>query len=270
LPRLASGEWIAAFALTEPDSGSDAGSVATRAVRHEGGWVLDGTKHFITNARLARVFTVFANTDRERGSGGISAFLVDRDTPGFSISRFQPMMGLRGSHVAELAFMECHVPGDHLLGREGEGYGSALKTLAQGRVGIAARCVGAAEKVLELAVEYSRNRRQFGRPIADFQLIQGHLAEMAAETAAARTLTYYAAWLIDQGQPARREAAMAKLIATETYGRVVDKALQVHGGIGYSRESPIEHFYRDARITRIYEGTSEIQKVIIARDLIGS
>jgi acyl-CoA dehydrogenase len=268
LPRLASGQWVGAFALTEPDAGSDAASIRTRAELQDGHWVLNGTKHFITNAHLARVFTVFAVTDRARGAKGISAFIVDRDAPGFGISRFQETMGLRGSHVAEVVMEDCRIPAESLLGEEGQGYTTALKTLAQGRVGIAARCVGAAEKVTELAVEYARERRQFGRPIAEFQLIQAHLAEMAAETAAARALAYQAAWLIDQGHPARREAAMAKLIATETYGRVVDRAVQVHGGAGYCRDFAVEHYYRDARITRIYEGTSEIQKLIIARDLL--
>jgi acyl-CoA dehydrogenase len=269
LPRLASGEWVGAFGLTEPDAGSDAASIRTRAERRNGDWVLTGTKHFITNARLARVFTVFAVTDRARGPKGISAFIVDRDAPGFGIGRFQETMGLRGSHVAELVMEDCRIPAENLLGEEGKGYTTALKTLAQGRVGIAARCVGAAERVTELAVEFARERRQFGKPIAEFQLIQAHLAEMAAETAAARALAYQAAWLIDQGEAARREAAMAKLIATETYGRVVDRAVQVHGGAGYCKDFAVEHYFRDARITRIYEGTSEIQKLIIARDLLG-
>ncbi|HEX9270180.1 MAG TPA: acyl-CoA dehydrogenase family protein [Candidatus Limnocylindria bacterium] len=270
LPKLATGEWIGAFALTEPGAGSDAASISTTAVRRDGCWVLNGTKHFITNAKLAQVFTVFAVTDRSKGSKGISAFIVPRDAPGLSISRFQPTMGLRGSHVAELAFEDCRIPEANLLGPEGLGYTTALKTLAQGRVGISARCVGASERLIELSVEYAKQRKQFGKPIAEFQLIQGHLAEMAAETAAARALAYHAAWLVDQGSPARREAAMAKLVCTETYGRVVDKAVQVHGGMGYCKDMQVEHFYRDARITRIYEGTSEIQKLIIARDLLGS
>jgi acyl-CoA dehydrogenase len=268
LPRMATGEWIGAFGLTEPGAGSDASSISTNAVRHGDSWVLNGTKHFITNSRIAQVFTVFAVTDKAQGTKGISAFLVDRDTPGFTISRFQPTMGLRGSHVAELSFDDCAIPAENLLGREGAGYRAALQTLAQGRVGISARCVGAASRVTDMAVSYSKERKQFGSPIAEFQLIQAHLAEMAAETAAARSLAYYAAWLIDQGSAARRESAMAKLIATETYGRVVDKAVQIHGGMGYCKDVEVEHFYRDARITRIYEGTSEIQKLIIARDML--
>lgn len=270
LPRLASGEWIGAFGLTEPNAGSDAAALQTVAVRHGESWVLTGTKHFITNCQLAQVFTVFAVTDRSRGSRGISAFIVERGTPGFTIGRIQPTMGLRGSHVAELVFEDCVLPSGALLGEEGEGYRTALRTLAQGRAGIAARSVGASERCIELAVAYAKERHAFGQPIAEFQLIQAYLAEMAAETAAAKALAYQAAWLIDKGEPARREAAMAKLIATETLGRVVDKALQVHGGVGYCRDYEIEHFYRDARITRIYEGTSEIQKLIIARDLLGS
>ncbi|TME38469.1 MAG: acyl-CoA dehydrogenase [Chloroflexi bacterium] len=269
LPMLATGEWIGAFALTEPGAGSDAASIATSATRRGDRWILNGTKHFITNARMAEVFTVFAVTDRTKGSKGISAFIVPRDANGFTISRFQPTMGLRGSHVAELVFENCEIPAENLLGPEGLGYTTALKTLAQGRVGIGARCVGAAQRCIELSVDYARQRKQFGKPIAEFQLIQGHLAEMAAETAAARQLAYYSASLLDAGKAARREAAMTKLVCTETYGRVVDKAVQIHGGMGYCKDVQVEHYYRDARITRIYEGTSEIQKLIIARDLLG-
>ena len=268
LPKLASGEWIGAFGLTEPGAGSDAASIATTAQRRGDRWVLNGTKHFITNAHVATVFTVFAVTDKTKGPKGISAFIVPRDAKGFAISRFQPTMGLRGSHVAELVFENCEIPAENILGPEGEGYSTALRTLAQGRVGIGARCVGASTRCLELSVAFAQGRRQFGKPIAEFQLIQAHLAEMAAETAAARQLAYYSASLIDAGKPARREAAMTKLICTETYGRVVDKAVQIHGGMGYCKDVQVEHFYRDARITRIYEGTSEIQKLIIARDLL--
>ncbi len=268
LPALASGEIIGAFALTEPGAGSDAASLRLRARREGNDWVLDGTKHYITNSRIAGMFTVFARTGEEPGGKGISAFLVERDNPGLVISNPQPTMGLRGSHVAELSFQSCRVSSANMIGAEGTGYSSALKTLAQGRVGISARCVGAATKVTELALAHAATREQFGQPIAEFQMMQAYLAEMAAETEAARHLAYYAAWLIDQGRPAKREAAMAKLIATETYGRVVDKALQIHGGMGYMREVEIEHYYRDARITRIYEGTSEIQKLVIARDMI--
>jgi acyl-CoA dehydrogenase len=268
LPKLATGEWIGAFALTEPGAGSDAASITTTATRAADGWVLNGTKHFITNSRIARLFTVFASTDRSKGPKGISAFVVERDALGLSISRYQETMGLRGSHVAEVVFDGCLVPDENKLGAEGTGYSTALQTLAQGRVGIAARCVGAAERVIEMSVAFSKGRHQFGQPIAEFQLIQGYLAEMAADTAAARALTLYAAWLIDQQKPVRREAAMAKLVATEAYGRTVDKAVQIHGGMGYCKDVEIEHFYRDARITRIYEGTSEIQKLIIARDML--
>jgi acyl-CoA dehydrogenase len=268
LPKLATGEWVGAFGLTEPGAGSDAASIATTAERRGDRWVLNGTKHFITNAHVAKVFTVFAVTDKSKGPKGISAFIVPRDAKGFTISRFQPTMGLRGSHVAELVFENCEIPAENILGPEGEGYSTALRTLAQGRVGIGARCVGASTRCLELSVAFAQGRKQFGKPIAEFQLIQAHLAEMAAETAAARQLAYYSASLIDDGKPARREAAMTKLICTETYGRVVDKAVQIHGGMGYCKDVQVEHFYRDARITRIYEGTSEIQKLIIARDLL--
>jgi len=268
LPKLATGDWIGAFALTEPGAGSDAASIATTAEKKGDRWILNGTKHFITNAHVAKVFTVFAVTDKTKGPKGISAFIVPRDAKGFTISRFQPTMGLRGSHVAELVFDQCEIPAENILGPEGEGYSAALRTLAQGRVGIGARCVGASERCIELSVAYAQQRKQFGKPIAEYQLIQAHLAEMAAETMAARQLAYYSASLLDAGKPARREAAMTKLICTETYGRVVDKAVQIHGGMGYCKDVQVEHFYRDARITRIYEGTSEIQKLIIARDLL--
>ena len=268
LPKLATGEWIGAFALTEPGAGSDAASISTTAEKRGDRWILNGTKHFITNAHVAKVFTVFAVTDKTKGPKGISAFIVPRDAKGFTISRFQPTMGLRGSHVAELVFDQCEIAAENILGREGEGYSAALRTLAQGRVGIGARCVGASERCIELSVAYAQQRKQFGKPIAEYQLIQAHLAEMAAETMAARQLAYYSASLLDAGKPARREAAMTKLICTETYGRVVDKAVQIHGGMGYCKDVQVEHFYRDARITRIYEGTSEIQKLIIARDLL--
>ncbi len=268
LPDLASGTVIGAFALTEPEAGSDAGSLRLKATRDGDHYVLSGTKHFITNSQLAGIFTVFARTNDTPGGKGVSAFVVERGTPGMDIGRPQVTMGLRGSHVAELHFDGCRVPAENMVGDEGAGYRAALRTLAQGRVGIGARCVGAATRVTEMATDYALIREQFGQRIIDFQMIQGYLAEMAADTAAARYLAYYAAWLVDQGKPARQESAMAKLIATESYGRTVDKALQIHGGLGYIRDAEIEHFYRDARITRIYEGTSEIQKVIIAREMI--
>ena len=268
LPLLASGEVIGAFALTEPDAGSDAASLRLKATLDGDAWVLNGSKHYITNSKIAGLFTVFARTGDDPGGRGVSAFIVERDTPGFTVGRAQETMGLRGSHVAELHFEDCRVPADQIIGQPGAGYSAALATLAQGRVGIAARCVGAATRVTELALSHAMSREQFGSPIAEYQMIQAYLAEMAAETQAARYLAYHAAWLVDQGSAAKRESAMAKLIATETYGRVVDKALQIHGGMGYIKDVEIEHFYRDARITRIYEGTSEIQKLVIARDMI--
>ena len=268
LPKLATGEWIGAFALTEPEAGSDAGSLRTKAVLDGDEWVLNGTKHFITNAQMANVFTVFAVTDPEKGSSGISAFIVERDSPGFEVGPSQPVMGLRGSHACELFLDDCRIPRENLLGERGMGFKAALKTLVEGRVGIGSRCVGGAERVLEFAIEHAKSRSQFGKPIAQFQLIQSQLADIATEIEAARRLCHYVAWLIDRGQPVRKEAAMAKLFATEMYGRAVDASLQVHGGIGYTQEMPIEHYYRDARITRIYEGTSEIQRLIIGRELI--
>jgi acyl-CoA dehydrogenase len=268
LPKMASGEWIGALALTEPDAGSDAAALGTTATRRGERWVLNGKKHLISNSSIATVFTVFAVTDATKGGKGISAFVVPRDTKGLGVGEAEPMMGLRGSQVGRLDFTDCELPAGSLLGAEGAGYSAVLKTLAQSRVGLAARSLGAASRCLELARDHAKQRVQFGRPIADFQAIQFFLADMATEIEAARLVTYHAAWLIDQGQAARREAASAKLIATETYGRVVDRAVQIHGGMGYMRETPIEHYYRDARVTRLYEGTSEIQRMIIARELL--
>ncbi len=268
LPSMASGEKIGAFALTEPNAGSDAANLRTTAVKKGDRYVLNGTKHFITNSVIGQVFTVMAVTDKSKGARGITSFIVEKSFPGFNVGTVEKKMGLRGAHTAELIFEDCEVPEENVLGKEGEGFINALKILTNGRVGIAARNLGACGKLLDLSIDYAKQRIQFGRPIAEFQAIQHMLAEMAMETEVARSMVYRVAWMVDQNMPVIKEAAMVKLFASETFGRVVDKALQIHGGMGYMREFPIERFYRDARINRIFEGTSEIQKNIIASSLL--
>lgn len=269
LPALASGEKLGAFALTEPDAGSDATNMKTTAVLKGDKWILNGMKHFITNAPEADVFTVIAVTDKEKGArGGYTAFVVEKDFPGFSIGTIEKKMGLRGSHTSEVIFEDCEVPRENVLGAEGKGYSSALRILSKGRVALGARCVGACDKLVELCAKYAQQRVQFGKPIASFQAIQWMLAEMATDTEAARALTYRVAWMVDQGLPVMKEGPMVKLFASEALGRVVDKAVQIHGGMGYMKEFPVERFYRDARLTRIYEGTNEIQRMVIAGRLL--
>lgn len=269
LPGMASGEKIAAFALSEPGAGSDATNLETRAEKRGDKWIVNGTKHFITNAPVADVFTVFALTDREkRAKGGITAFLIEKDFPGFTIGKIDKKMGLRGSYTAQLIFEDCEVPEENVIGEVGMGYMSALKILGEGRVGLAARAVGSCDKLIELSVSYAKERKQFGKPIAENQAIQWMIADMATETEAARMLTFKAAYLIDEGKTVIKEASMAKLFASDVFNRVADKAVQIHGGMGYVADYPIERFYRDARITKIYEGTNEIQRLIIARKML--
>ncbi|MDR0136791.1 acyl-CoA dehydrogenase family protein [Metabacillus idriensis] len=269
LPDMAAGKKIAAFALSEPGAGSDATNLATRAEKRGNQWILNGTKHFITNAPVADVFTVFALTDKEKGAkGGITAFLIEKDFPGFSLGKKDKKMGLRGSHTAQLIFEDCVVPEENVIGEVGMGYMSALKILSEGRVGLAARAVGSCDKLIALSASYAKERIQFGKPIADNQAIQWMLADMATETEAARTLTYMAAAMIDEGKKVIKEASMAKLFASDVFNRVADKAVQIHGGMGYVSDYPVERFYRDARITKIYEGTNEIQRLIIARRVL--
>jgi acyl-CoA dehydrogenase len=269
LPEMAAGKKIAAFALSEPGAGSDATNLATRAEKRGNQWILNGTKHFITNAPVADVFTVFALTDKEKGAkGGITAFLVEKDFPGFMVGKKDKKMGLRGSHTAQLIFEDCAVPEENVIGEVGMGYMSALKILSEGRVGLAARAVGSCDKLIALSATYAKERIQFGKPIADNQAIQWMLADMATETEAARTLTYMAASMIDEGKKVIKEASMAKLFASDVFNRVADKAVQIHGGMGYVSDYPVERFYRDARITKIYEGTNEIQRLIIARRVL--
>lgn len=268
LPAMAEGISIGAFALTEPDAGSDASSLKTTAVKKGDRWILNGTKHFITNGPEAAVITTMAVTDPSMGAKGISAFLVENTFPGFKVGTVEKKMGLRGSHTSELIFDDCEVPEENLLGKENEGFIIALRILASGRAGLAARSVGACRRLIELCLKYARDRVQFGRPIIENQAIQWLLADMATETEAARALTYQTAWQVDQGMDIIRAAAMTKLFASEVYCRVADKAVQIHGGMGYMKELPIERIYRDARITRIYEGTSEVQRMVIAAQLI--
>ena len=268
LPKMASGEYIGAFALTEPSAGSDATALQTTAVRRGDKYIINGSKHYITNAPEASVFTVMAVTDKGKGAKGITSFIVEKDFPGLVIGKHEDKMGLHGSHSAEVFFEDCEVPVENVLGEEGTGYVNALKILANGRAGLAARNLGSCQKLLEMSVTYASERVQFGKPIIQQQIIQHYLAEMALDIEALRALTYQVAGLVDAGQKVIKEAAMVKLFGSEVYNRVADQAVQIHGGIGYISEYSIERYYRDARITKIYEGTSEIQKNIIAAQLI--
>jgi butyryl-CoA dehydrogenase len=277
LTRLARGETLGAFCLTEPQAGSDAAAIQARAVRRGEGYSLSGTKTWVTNGGVAGVYLIFAKTDPEAGARGVSAFLVTPEMPGFRVSRYEDKMGLRMSQTAELTLDECQVPGENRLGAEGQGLKIALEALDGGRVGIAAQGLGIAQGALEASVRYAKQRRAFGKMISEFQAIQWMLADMQTEIEAARGLIYSAAWLQDQGKarglsPLEAKvgphASRAKLYASEMVNRVVYKAVQVHGSMGYSREMDVERMYRDARVITIYEGTSEIQRTIIARDLL--
>jgi acyl-CoA dehydrogenase len=270
LPRLASGELIASFALTEPGSGSDAASLSTSARRDGDHNVLNGTKRYITNAPEAGIFTVMARTDAaDKGARGISAFIVERGIRGLSLGKLDRKMGQRGAHTCDVIFDDCRVPATGLIGgSEGTGFGTAMKVLDKGRLQIAAVCVAAAERMLADALAYALERRQFGEPISQFQLIQAMLADSRAESYAARTMVVDAARRRDDGCDVGTEAACAKLFASEMCGRVADRAVQIHGGAGYVSDYAIERFYRDVRLFRIYEGTSEIQRLVIARNMI--
>jgi len=268
-PSLASGEKLCAFGLTEPGAGSDAAAMMTTAELHGDSYILNGMKHFISNASVADVFTIFAMTDRSQGTKGISAFIVEKDFPGFKIGRIEKKMGIRGSPTAEIIFTDCIVPRENLLGREGEGFKIAMKTLDCSRPIIAAQAVGIAQAALDFAVKYSKERVQFSGPIAQLQGIQFMLADMAAQIEAARALTYHAAELADEESPQLTYiAAAAKLIASDVAMRVTTDAIQVAGGYGYMVEFPAERYMRDAKITQIYEGTNQIQRLVIARQLL--
>jgi acyl-CoA dehydrogenase len=267
LPRMASGEWIGAFALTEPSAGSNAANLKTTAVKKGDRYIINGSKHYITNAVCGNIFTVMAVTDPSKGAKGITSFIVEKSFPGFKLGAVERKMGLRGSHSAELFFEDMEVPEENVLGEEGNGYVNALKILANGRAGLAARNLGSCQKLLEMSMDYAMQRVQFGKPIFEQQAVQHMLADMAMEIEVLRAMTYRVAWMGDKEMRVVKEAAMAKLYGSEVYNRVADLAVQIHGGIGYMRDYPIERFYRDARITKIYEGTSQIQKNIIAAEL---
>lgn len=270
LPKLASGELVASFALTEPGSGSDAASLSTTAVRDGDHYVLNGTKRYITNAPEAGIFTVMARTNPgNKGAGGISAFIVERGTPGLSLGKIDRKMGQKGAHTSDVIFDNCRVPAGNLIGgNEGVGFKTAMKVLDKGRLHIAAVCVGAAERMLGDALRYALERKQFGQPIAEFQLVQAMLADSKAELYAARCMVVDAAMRRDSGQNVSTEASCAKLFASEMCGRVADRCVQIHGGAGYVSDYAIERFYRDVRLFRLYEGTSQIQQLVIARNMI--
>ena len=269
LPKLASGEWLGCFSLTEAGAGSDPGSIRASAVRDGGTFVLNGTKNFTTNGGFADIIIAFFSTDREKGAKGISAFLVPKETPGFAVGKHENKLGIRSSSTTEMVFTDCRVPAANLLGQENKGLSIALATLDCGRIGIAAQAVGVAEAALQESVRYAKERVQFGNPLAEFEVLQFMLADMAVDVEVAKTMLYRVAWLKDSG--ARRftkESAMVKLFASEMAHRVCHKALQIHGGYGFIKDYKVERLYRDQRITEIYEGTSEIQRLVIARALL--
>jgi hypothetical protein len=270
LKRLASGEWLGAFCLTEPQAGSDAAALRCRAVRDGDHWVIDGTKQFITSGKHAQLALVFAVTDKAAGKKGISCFLVPTDTPGYIVSRLEEKMGQHASDTATITFENCRIPADHLLGREGEGYKIALSNLEAGRIGIAAQSVGMARAAMEAAVRYAKERVAFDQPIIEHQAVAFRLADMATQIEAARQLVLHAAMLKDAGHPCLKEASMAKLFASTMAERVCSDAIQIHGGYGYVSDFPVERIYRDVRVCQIYEGASDIQRLVIARAVAGA
>ncbi len=269
LTRLASGEAIGAWALTEPGSGSDASGMKSRAERRGDGWVLNGSKAFITHGSVADVYVILAYTDAARRHHGVSAFIVERGTPGLSTGRNEKKLGVRASDTAQVFMENVRLPADALLGREGEGFIDTLRILDAGRIGIGAMAVGLGRAALEASLKYARERVAFGRPIAEFQAIQWKLADMATELDAARLLVWRAAWLKDRGEPFTQAASMAKLYASEAARRATNEAIQIHGGYGYLQDYPVERYMRDAKLTEIGEGTSEIQRLVIARHALG-
>ncbi|MGZ3598380.1 MAG: acyl-CoA dehydrogenase family protein [Ktedonobacterales bacterium] len=268
IPKLASGEWLASYGLTEPGSGSDAGAMRTRAERRGDTYVLNGLKHFITNAGIAQVNTVFAVTDPSAGTRGISAFVVEADRPGFRLGKVENKMGIRGSQTGELVFEDCEIPAENLLGHEGDGFKIALATLDRTRPGIAAQALGIAQGALDFAVQYAKQRVQFGKPISENQGVQFMLADMDIKVEAARRLIYHVGELMDSGSARfSRESAIAKTFASDMAMEVTNDAIQVLGGYGYMKEFPVERMMRDAKICQIYEGTNQIQRLVIARSL---
>ena len=267
LPKLCSGEWLGAFGLTEPNAGTDASAQQTTAVLDGEEWVLNGNKIFITNAGYAHVYVIFAMTDKSLGTKGISAFIVEKGTPGFSFGKKEKKLGIRGSATCELIFENCRIPKDNLLGKLGGGFGIAMKTLDGGRIGIAAQALGIAQGAMDETVKYTKERKQFGKSISAFQNTQFQMADLETKVQAARLLVRSAAFKKDMKAPYSADAAMAKLFAAETTMEVTTKAVQFHGGYGYTREYPVERMMRDAKITEIYEGTSEVQRMVIAGKL---
>ncbi|ONI37922.1 acyl-CoA dehydrogenase [Candidatus Epulonipiscium fishelsonii] len=268
MPKMCSGEWLGAFGLTEPNAGTDAAGQQTTAKLDGDEYVLNGSKIFITNAGYAHVYVVMAMTDKSQGTRGISAFIVENGTPGFRIGRKEKKLGIKASSTCELIFEECRIPKENLLGKVGKGFGVAMQTLDGGRIGIAAQALGIAQGAFDETVAYVKERKQFGRPIAAFQNTQFQLADMGTKIEAARNLVYKAAFFKDLGKPFSKEAAMAKLYAAEVAMEVTTKAVQLHGGYGYTREYPVERMMRDAKITEIYEGTSEVQRMVISATIL--
>jgi len=268
LPKMATGEFIGAFSLTEPNAGTDAGGLQTVAEKDGDDYIINGTKIFVTNGPQAGVVNIIAKTDKSKGTRGISCFLVEGSNPGLSIGVIETKMGIRGSHQCEFVLKDCRVPKEALIGSEGMGFKIAMEALDHGRVGIAAQALGIAQGALDEAVKYSQEREQFGRPLAKFQAIQWMLADMETEINAARFLVYSAAAKKTEGKRFSKEAAMAKLYASEVAGRAVNKAVQIHGGYGYTRDYPVERYFRDQKITEIYEGTSEVQRMVISGALL--
>ena len=265
---MTSGEWIGAFGLTEPNAGTDASAQQTIAVKEGDHYVLNGSKIFITNAGYAHVYIIMAMTDKSKGTKGISAFIVEKDFPGFSVGKKEKKLGIRGSATCELIMENCIVPAENLLGQEGMGFGIAMKTLDGGRIGIASQALGIAQGAMDETVKYVKERKQFGKAIGQFQNTQFQLADLQTKIEAARLLVRQAAYKKDLKVPYSADAAMAKLFAAETAMEVTTKAVQFHGGYGYTREYPVERMMRDAKITEIYEGTSEVQRMVIAANLL--
>lgn len=268
LPKLCAGEWIGAFGLTEPGAGTDAAGQQTSAVDMGDHWLLNGTKIFITNAAYADIYIIIAMTDKSQGTRGISAFIVEKDFPGFSVGKKEKKLGIRGSATCELIMQHCIVPKENLLGQVGKGFGIAMKTLDGGRIGIASQALGIAQGAMDETVKYTKERKQFGKPISAFQNTQFQLADLETKIEASRLLVRSAAWKKDMKLPYSVDAAMCKLFAAETAMEMTVKAVQFHGGYGYTREYPVERMMRDAKITEIYEGTSEVQRMVIAANLL--
>jgi alkylation response protein AidB-like acyl-CoA dehydrogenase len=268
LPKLTAGEWMGCYALTEAESGSDPASMRTTAVRDGDGWVVNGSKIWITNGNFADVITLFASTDRSKGAKGISCFVVERGAKGVKTGPREKKMGQCGSSTCPLYFEDVRIPDANRIGAPGDGFKIAMKTLDRGRLGLGGNCLGAAKECLSLSVKYAKERRQFGKPIGDQQAIQFYLADTASEIFGVESALYRAAWMCDEGLPISRESAIVKVMASECLDKAADRAVQIHGGMGYSRDYAVERWYRDARVNRIYEGTNEIQRIVIARDVL--